>query len=91
MIWKSVDDAAFDAEVTAVAARLAKAPTFALGLHKQAFLASVDNDLAAQLRLERDLQRLAGQSPDYAEGVGAFIDKRPPTFTGAKAFTGAKG
>ena len=84
MIWKAVDDDKLAAEATAMAGRLAGAPTYALGLTKLALLASVDNDLASQLRLERDMQRLAAASPDYAEGVGAFLAKRAPRFTGAK-------
>lgn len=84
MIWKAVDDDKLEAEVTAMAERLAAAATYGLGLTKLALLASVDNDLAAQLRVERDLQRLAATSPDYAEGVGAFLAKRAPKFSGAK-------
>lgn len=84
LIWSCVEDAAFDAEVEAMAQRLAGAATYGLGLQKQAFLASLDNDLATQLRLERDLQQLAGASPDYAEGVAAFLAKRAPRFTGRR-------
>lgn len=80
LIWKAVDDAAFETEVTALAEKLAKAPTYSLALQKQAFLAATDNDLAAQLALERDLQRKAGAHPDYAEGVGAFLEKRAASF-----------
>ena len=85
LIWKAVDDASFEAEVDALAERLATAATYSLGLQKQAFLASIDNDLASQLRLERDLQRRAGTAPDYVEGVGAFVAKRPAAFTGRKS------
>ena len=47
--------------------------------------ASPTNALDAQLDLERDLQREAGRTPDYAEGVRAFMDKRAPVFTGRRS------
>jgi 2-(1,2-epoxy-1,2-dihydrophenyl)acetyl-CoA isomerase len=85
LIWKCVDDAAFEAELTAAAEKLAGAPTYALSLTKQALAASWSNTLAAQLDLERDLQRLAGASPDAREGISAFLEKRAPKYTGRKA------
>jgi 2-(1,2-epoxy-1,2-dihydrophenyl)acetyl-CoA isomerase len=65
-----------------LAKRLAKMPTRALGLTKRAFTAGFANDLDTQLALEEELQREAGRSADYAEGVRAFVQKRPPNFTG---------
>ncbi len=85
LIWKAVDDDKLEAEVSAVAAKLATAPTYALALAKRALAASSSNTLAQQLDLERDLQKLAGASPDAREGIAAFLEKRPPRYTGRKA------
>jgi 2-(1,2-epoxy-1,2-dihydrophenyl)acetyl-CoA isomerase len=85
LIWKCVDDDKLEAEVAAVAAKLAVAPTYALALAKRALAASSTNTLAQQLDLERDLQRLAGASPDAREGISAFLEKRSPSYTGRKA------
>ena len=69
-------------ETRGLAKRLAQAPTATLGLIKQAISASFDNDLKTQLDLERDLQRIAGDSADFREGVAAFLEKRAPRFKG---------
>ncbi|MEP4563688.1 MAG: enoyl-CoA hydratase-related protein, partial [Nitratireductor sp.] len=42
--------------------------------------AASTNSLDAQLDLERQLQREAGRSDDYKEGVSAFLEKRPPNY-----------
>jgi 2-(1,2-epoxy-1,2-dihydrophenyl)acetyl-CoA isomerase len=60
------------------------APTQGLELTRQALNASATNSLDAQLDLERNLQRAASMTPDYAEGVRAFMEKRNATFTGRK-------
>jgi len=85
LIWKCVDDDKLEAEVAAVAAKLATAATYGLALAKRALAASSTNTLAQQLDLERDLQRLAGASPDCREGIAAFLEKRPAKFTGKTA------
>ncbi|WP_233713039.1 2-(1,2-epoxy-1,2-dihydrophenyl)acetyl-CoA isomerase PaaG [Amaricoccus solimangrovi] len=82
LIWKAVDDADLLAEATATATRLAAGPTRGLGLTKRAIQAAATNSLDAQLDLERDLQREAGRTRDYAEGVTAFLEKRPAEFSG---------
>lgn len=82
MIWKVVDDAALLDEATALATHLASQPTLGLGLIKAALNVAFENDLDTQLDLERDTQRLAGQSADYREGVTAFMEKRAANFTG---------
>lgn len=82
LIWKCVPDDNFVIEVDALVQRLALAPTRALALIKKALYASIDNDYPTQLKLEANLQREAGQSADFREGVKAFLEKRPARFTG---------
>jgi len=82
LIWRVVDDDRLMAEATSLARHLATQATEGLGLIKRAFLASATNSLDAQLDLERDLQREAGRTEDYREGVAAFMAKRRPTFRG---------
>ena len=82
LIWKVVEDQQLATEAQALAQRLASGPTRGYGLLKKAMYASPGNSLDAQLDLERDLQREAGYSEDYREGVTAFKEKREPRFKG---------
>jgi len=82
LIWQCVDDAELPVVVDRLLAQLAQASTLGLAAIKQAMQASATNTLAAQLDLERDLQRTLGAGDDYREGVAAFVEKRPPRFGG---------
>lgn len=82
LIWKCVDDDKLMAEARKLASNLATQPTKGLAFIKRALQASVNNTFDQQLDLERDLQRGAGQSADYREGVTAFMERREPKFRG---------
>jgi 2-(1,2-epoxy-1,2-dihydrophenyl)acetyl-CoA isomerase len=85
LIYKVLEDSMLMPEAEKLCAQLAKAPTVGLALTKRALEAAEVNDLATQLDLERDLQREAGTTPDFAEGVRAFREKRVPTFSGRRS------
>jgi 2-(1,2-epoxy-1,2-dihydrophenyl)acetyl-CoA isomerase len=84
LIWKCFDDVALANEAQKLCEHFAAAPTQGLAFIKQALNASATNTLDAQLDLERDLQRAASLTPDYAEGVRAFMEKRQANFTGRR-------
>ncbi len=82
MIYKAVEDDAFDSEVKSFSETIAALPTRGLGLTKKAVNASFNNTLTQQLALEEELQTEAGQTYDFREGVNAFLEKRKPEFKG---------
>ena len=82
LIWKAVEDDALDAEVDAVAAKLATVPPLGLAAIKSIVRSSWSRTLDQELDLQRDEMRRLGFTEDYREGVAAFLEKRTPDFTG---------
>jgi 2-(1,2-epoxy-1,2-dihydrophenyl)acetyl-CoA isomerase len=82
MIWEAVPDDRFAAVVAARAAKLATGPTGAYAALKQALRGAFDQSLEDQLATEARLQGACGASADFREGVAAFLEKRPPEFSG---------
>ena len=80
LVWRMTEDERLLPEAEALAARLASQASNALALTKRALDATGENTLAQQLDLEGELQRQAGAHPDHAEGVRAFLEKRPAAF-----------
>lgn len=82
MIWKCLPDEELMEKARALAGKMAGAPTKALGLGKQLIEAAWDSDLETFLGREAEAQAACAESADYAEGVRAFSQKRPPHFQG---------
>jgi len=82
LIWKAVEDEQLDAEVDAVAAKLAALPPLGLAAIKNIIRTSGSRTLDEELDLQRDEMRRLGFTNDYREGVAAFLEKRPAKFEG---------
>jgi len=82
MIYKVFGDETFEMESLQIAIQLSQMPTKALAYTKLALNASINNSLEEQLKKEDELQFKAAHTADYAEGVAAFVGKRPPVFKG---------
>jgi len=82
LVNRVVPDADLMSEAGALAGRLATGPTRAYGGVKKLLIASGTNDLETQMDLEtKFIVDMAG-SPDGAEGIDAFLNRRTPAFTG---------
>ncbi|WP_068076790.1 enoyl-CoA hydratase-related protein [Novosphingobium lentum] len=82
MIYRCVEDADLQAQAFALALRLAKGPTVALGAMRQNLARALESDYASALLAEAEGQWKAGDSADAAEGVAAFSQKRKAEFKG---------
>jgi len=82
LVARVVPADALQAEAHAIAVRLAAGAPRALALTKEALDASWDAALEDQLAAEAVLQGIAGSTADHAEGIAAFLERRPPRFTG---------
>jgi len=82
LIWKSYPEDMLMEKARALTAELAAGATFGLAQTKKAIHAAGGNDFDTQAALEARLQGDCGRTPDYREGVTAFLEKRPANFTG---------
>jgi 2-(1,2-epoxy-1,2-dihydrophenyl)acetyl-CoA isomerase len=82
LIWKAVEDDALDAEVEAIATKLAALPPLGLAAIKEMIRSSWQYSLDEELERQAGAMRRLGFTEDYREGVAAFLEKRTPNFTG---------
>jgi len=82
LVDRVVDAADLPAEVAALADRLTTAPTQAYGWIKASLHHAAASDLDSALDFEDRAQTACFASADHHEAVAAFVQKRPPTFTG---------
>ncbi len=83
LVGRVVPTAELMAAAGALAATLAGAAPRALALTKRAMRRALDAGFEESLEYEASLQGIAGRTADHAEGLAAFVEKRPPRFTGS--------
>jgi len=82
IVTRVVADAELPAAVARLAGELAQGPTLALGRGKLLFHSATTESLETQMELESQAIAASGHTEDFAEGVRAFAEKRPPVFKG---------
>ena len=82
LVWQVVPDSDLMTTANTLARRLAAGPTQTYALIRHGIRDCLDASLTEALAIERRNQRTAGRSPNFAEGVSAFLQKRPPNFNG---------
>jgi 2-(1,2-epoxy-1,2-dihydrophenyl)acetyl-CoA isomerase len=82
LVNQAVPEDQFEGAVTKLAAKLANGPTQAYVRARKLIRSSLPNDPVAQMEAEAANIMAAASTRDFYEGVSAFIEKRPPTFTG---------
>lgn len=81
IVTRIVDDHSLDAEATSIARDLASGPTRSLGGARRLIRDSLGRTLSHQLDIEAETIVASAKHPDAAEGITAFREKRPASFS----------
>ena len=81
LVTRLVEDDALEKNAKEIAEKLASGPPQSLKSIRQSAWAALDSSFADQLARERNLQKNAGRSDEFAEGVNAFREKRKPNYS----------
>lgn len=83
MITECVPEADFEKRVAEITEKVANGPTRAFGAFRRLTDGACGDRLAAQLEAEKDAFLEMTRTGDFAEGVSAFLAKRPAEFHGS--------
>lgn len=82
LVTRLADDDTVLADAMAIATKLARGPSVALGMIRKQVAAALNSTLAETFEIEKNNQRAAGRTSDFREAVVAFAEKRKPDFRG---------
>jgi len=82
LLSEVVPEGDFAGRVEELASWYAALPTKGVAMTKRLFEHAYTSSLDEQLALEAELQQAATETADFTEGVQAFLEKRPASFTG---------
>ncbi len=82
LVTRLADDEAVLGDAMAIATKLARGPSVALGMIRKQVAAALNSTLMQTFDIEQNNQRTAGRTRDFREAVNAFAEKRKPDFRG---------